>query len=122
MPVMSQFVREALHVVNVALTFIGGGTVLAFIGWLYKRRQEDFEDQVLLIFQNSQHQTWHTSAGIHNDYRGLYLKDVPMWVVLPTHTNWREGLKWRIRTIPYQARHIWRMNFFMPSLKKVERT
>jgi hypothetical protein len=50
---MSQFLREALHLVHVALTFIGGGGVLAFIGWLYKRRQENFEEKVLL---------WRTAA------------------------------------------------------------
>lgn len=119
---MSQFLREALHVVHVALTFIGGGAVLGFFGWLYKRRQENFEDKVLVMFENSQNQQLRTAEGIHNDYRGQYLKDVPMWVILPTHTNWRAGLKWRLRTIPYQVRHVWRMSFFMPSLKKVEKT
>ena len=118
---MSQFLREALHVVQVALTFIGGGTVLGFIGWLYKRRQENFEDKVLLMFQSSQNQMWRTAEGIHNDYRKQCLRDVPVWVVFPTHTNWRAGLKWRLRTVPYQVRHVWRMNFFMPSLKKVEK-
>jgi hypothetical protein len=111
---MSHFLGEALHMVHVALTFIGSGAVLAFVGWLYKRRQENFEDKVLLMFQNSQNQLLRTATGIHNDYRGQYLKDVPVWVILPTHTNWRAGLKWRLRTVPYQVRHVWRMKFFMP--------
>jgi hypothetical protein len=119
---MNQFLREALHVVQVALTFIGGGTVLGFIGWLYERRRDNFEDRVLVMFQNTQNQQLRTAAGIHNDYRKQCLKDVPVWVIFPTHTNWRAELKWRLRTIPYQVRHVWRMNFFMPSLKKVEKT
>ncbi len=119
---MSPVTREVLHVIHVALTFIGGGTVLGFIGWLYKRRQENFEDKVLGMFANDQNQQWRTADGIHSDYERENYKDVPMWVIFPTHTNWRAGLKWRLRTVPYQARHFWRMMFFMPTLKKVEKT
>ncbi len=119
---MNQFLREGLHVAHVALTFIGGGALLALIGWFYKRRQENFEDKVLLIFQNSHNPRLRSATGVHNDYRGQYLKDVPMWVVLPMHTDWQGGLRWRFRTLPYQVRHVWRMKFLMPSPKKVERT
>ncbi len=121
-PTMNQFLREVLHAAQVILTFIGGGAVLAFIGWLYKRRQDNFEDKVLVMFQNSQNQLWRTAEGIHSDYIGACLKDVPTWVILPMHTNWRAGLKWRLRTVPYQVRHVWRMKFLIPSSKRVEKT
>lgn len=109
---MNAYLREVFHVVHVALTFIGGGTVLGFIGWLYKRRQENFEDKVLLMFERDPNQQWRTAEGIHNDYRGKYLKDVPVWVVLhpPGATKGLPHLKWRLRTIPYQIRHFWRMS------------
>src|SRR5258708_28000106 len=116
---MRQFLPEAFHVVHVALTFIGGGSVLGFIGRLHRRRQENFEDKVLVMFVNSQNQLWRTAEGIHSDYIRECLKDVPMWVILPPQPP---GLKWRLRTVPFQVRHVWRMNFFMPSLKKVEKT
>jgi hypothetical protein len=119
---MSPFLQEALHVVRTVLAFIGGSAVLGFVGWLYKRRQENFEDKVLGMFASDPHQQLRTANGIHNDYRKQYLNDVPMWVILPTHNNWRDGLKWRLRTFPYQARHMWRMKFLMPRLKKVEKT
>jgi hypothetical protein len=117
---MNPHLRDFLHAVQVTLTFIGGGTVIGFIGWLFKRRQENFEDKVLMLFAGNP--PARTIEGIHNDYRGQYLKDVPTWVVLPTHRNWRDGLKWRLRTIPYQVRHVWRMKFLMPSQRRVERT
>jgi hypothetical protein len=63
---MSQFLREVLHVVHVALTFIGGGTVLVIIGWLYKRRQENFEDKVLGMFASDPYQQLRTAAGAPN--------------------------------------------------------
>jgi hypothetical protein len=113
--------QELIHVIRVTLTFIGGSTVIGFLGWLYKRRQENFEDKVLEMFAERQ-QPWRTADGIHNDYRGKHLKDVPMWVILPTHKTRWDGIKWRLRTIPYQVRHVWRMKFLMPNKKKVERT
>ena len=119
---MMRYLLEILHGIQIALTFIGGSTVLAFIVWLYKRRQENFEDKVLGMFANDANQQWRTAKGIHSDYGRENIKDVPMWVVFPTHTNRWDGLKWRVRTIPYQVRHVWRMNFFMPSLKRVEKT
>ncbi len=72
------------------------------------------------MFEDNQNQQWHTAEGIHNDYIRENLKDVPMWVILPPHPP--GGFKWRLRTVPYQVRHVWRMSFFMPSLKKVEKT
>ena len=93
---MSPFLQEALHVVRTVLAFIGGSAVLGFIGWLYKRRQENFEDKVLEMFANDPHQQLRTANGIHIDYRNQYLKDVTMWVLLPTHNDWRAGLKWRL--------------------------
>jgi hypothetical protein len=120
---MSPFLREVLHVVQIVLTFIGGSAVLGFFGWLFKRRQENFEDKVLSMFASDPQRQLRTANGIHNDYRREHLKDVPVWVMMPdVHTSWWAGVKWRIRTIPYQARHVWRMKFFMPSLKKVEKT
>ncbi len=119
---MSPLIRQVFHVIHVVLTFIGGTAVLGFIGWLYKRRQENFEDRVLGMFAHDESQQWRTADGIHNDYLKQNLKDVPAWVIFPTHTNWRTGLKWRLRTVPYQARHFWRMMFFMPNEKKVEKT
>jgi hypothetical protein len=73
---MSQFLREVLHAVQVALTFIGGGTVLGFIGWLYKRRQENFEDKVLVMFQNSQNQQLRTAAGTETGVKQPSTADV----------------------------------------------
>jgi len=119
---MSPLLREVLHVVQTTLTFIGGGTVLGFIGWLYRKRQENFEEKVLAMFASDPHKQLRTAKGIHNDYLKNFIKDVPMWVVFPIHNNWRAGLKWRLRTVPYQVRHVWRMKFFMPNLKKVEKT
>ena len=116
------YLREIFHVIQVALTFIGGGAVLGFIGWLYKRRQENFEDKVLTMFANDPNKQWRTADGIHSDYGREHYKDVPMWVIFPIHANRWAGLKWWLRTVPYQVRHFWRMKFFMPSSKKVEKT
>jgi hypothetical protein len=113
--------RLFIHVMRIALTFIGGSTVIGFLGWLYKRRQENFEDKVLEMLADGQ-QLWRTADGIHNDYIGNFLRDVPMWVIHPLNKTWWDGLKWRLRTMPYQVRHFWRMKFFMPNKKKVERT
>jgi hypothetical protein len=114
---------EAFNVVRVVLQFIGGTTVIGFFGWLYKRRQEKFEDRVLLMFENNENrQHFRTAAGIHGDYIRECLKDVPMWVILPPQTRGWTGFKWRIRSVPYQARHLWRRSFLLPNLKRVEKT
>jgi hypothetical protein len=119
-----KYLHEIYNAVRTVLTFIGVGTVLAFIGWLYKRRQENFEDKVLLMFERDPHQQWRTAQGIHSDYGRENLKDVPTWVVLrpPNITKGWPRWKWRFRTIPYQVRHFWRVSFFMPSSNKVEKT
>ena len=113
---------ELFHAIRVVLTYIGGSAVVGFIVWLYKRRQESFEDKVLQLLAQNKYQQWHTADGIHNDYRGEFLKDVPMWVILPIHNTRWDGIKWRVRTLPYQVRHLWRMKFLMPDKQKVERT
>jgi hypothetical protein len=115
---MIQYLYEIWHGIRVVLTFIGGGTVVAFFVWMYKRRQENFEDTVLGMFAKYQREPWHTAEGIHNEYLGEVVGDVPLWVgSLP-----QAELKWRLRAIPYQFRHFWRRNFFLPSKKRVERT
>ncbi len=82
--------HELIYFLHTALTFIGGSAVIAFLGWIYKRRQETFDDKVLEMFADGQ-QPWRTADGIHNDYRGKYLKDVPMWVILPIQNKTRWG-------------------------------
>lgn len=59
-------------------------------------------------------------SGIHSDYGRECMKDVPTWVILRP-PNWSK-FKWRFRGAPYQVRHLWRKSYFMPSLKKVEKT
>jgi hypothetical protein len=39
---MGLFLGEFVKVMRVVLQFIGGTTVIGFLGWLYKRRQENF--------------------------------------------------------------------------------
>ncbi len=79
---MGPFLSEFVKVMRVVLQFIGGTTVIGFLGWLYKRRQENFEDSVLLMFEMDPHQQLRTVEGIHSDYIGRCLKDVPTWVVI----------------------------------------
>ena len=121
---MGPFLSEFVKVMRVVLQFIGGTTVIGFLGWLYKRRQENFEDSVLLMFEMDPHQQLRTVEGIHSDYIGRCLKDVPTWVVIaPPNVNTRwTRFKWRLRTVPYQVRHVWRRFFFIPDAKKVEKT
>jgi hypothetical protein len=76
---MSPSLSEALNIVRIVLQFIGGTTVIGFFGWWYKRRQEKFEDRVLLMFEADRNQQWRTAEGIHSDYLRECLKDVPMW-------------------------------------------
>ena len=119
---MIRHLLEILHGIRIALTFIGGGTVLGFIRLLYTRRRENFEDKVLRTFANDANQRWRTAEGIHSDCGREQYKDTPMWVIFPVHTNRWQAFKWRFRTIPYQVRYVWRTNFLMPSLKRVEKT
>jgi hypothetical protein len=117
--------REVLHALQAILTFIGGGAVLGFIAWAFKRGREKLEDSVLLMFQNDPDQRWRTAEGIHGDYIKGCLKDVPMRVTLlaaNVNTRWTR-LKWQLRILPYLVRHVWRGNFFfVPGRRKVERT
>jgi hypothetical protein len=122
-PIQIPHWHAIVHAGQSVLTFIGGGAVLGFIGWLYTRKQESFEDSILLMLQTVKYDTWRSAAGIHADYGRKYLSDVPAWVIIPpanVNTGWRR-LKWWLRTVPYQARHLWRKKFFVPSLRKVEK-
>jgi hypothetical protein len=122
-PPMSSRLSEVFNIVRIVLQFIGGTTVIGFFGWWYKRRQEKFEDRVLIMSENSENrQRLRTAEGIHSDYIRECLKDVPMWVILPPQPKGWTRFKWRIRTVPYQLRHLWRRSFFLPNLKKVEKT
>jgi hypothetical protein len=117
---MSSHLQGILHWIQLALAFIGTGTVLRFFAWIFQKRKENFEDAVLAMFAKDQ--KWRKPSGIHNDYRGEVVGDIPMWVFFPIHTTKWGGLKWRVRTIPYHLRHWWRLSTFMPSKRKVEKT
>jgi hypothetical protein len=117
---LTKLLQDVLHWGQIALTFIGGGTVLRFFAWLFQRRKENFEDAVLGMFAKGQKSR--TTDGIYNDYRGAVIGDIPMWAFFPIHTTKWGGLKWRVRTVPYHLRHWWRLSVFMPSKAKVERT
>jgi hypothetical protein len=119
---MNPTLDTVLVYARTVLSVIGGGTVVTAIGWLFKRKQETFENAVLNLFAKPDQRWYRTADQIHNDFRKKFVGDVPMWVLFPPEPGFRSRIKWLIKTIPHQLRHLWRMNVLMPSEKKVDRT
>jgi hypothetical protein len=108
------------HLLQASLTFIGGTTVVGFVVWLWKRKQESFENAVLKMFMRDPQQPIRNAAGIQADFYFDLFRGAPTNFHSATSGNFWVKSRWYCATLPFRIFYFWPRRLAMPSLKRID--
>jgi len=114
--------REAYHFGEIVSQLIGVGTVLRGIAWLYKRKEEKFEDKVIDTLRKQEGRfPWRSARGVVSRMRREAAYNYARALFPPRVVSW-SSFGTRLSVIPWRMRYFYQRNLVIPSIRKADRT
>jgi hypothetical protein len=113
--------KDVFTTAQVILSLVSIGTIATALGWLFKKRQERFENRILKFFEESDE--WHGADGIVGDiYIRAALKGLPAYLLHQPITSGWQNIKMHVKATPYLFRYHFQKLVFLPRRSRIEST